>query len=215
MKKILILILCLFVLTGCESSIDVNDYDQILDTFLSKNTSLVNNYSNGYKYYLPNGVRVIESDNYNEKLYSNGYKYYLFIDLVSYYYKTNIDYIPNNNIYYSKDFEYKEKKGYIEITEEKELYKIYVYYNYASIETHVDKKDIGQTLINICYILNSIKFNDAVTNYKIGAEETIMNEEIFDFYTPKKEGNFIEYINKYDEYKEVSDENNIGNEGNE
>ena len=215
MKKILILILCLFVLTGCESSIDVNDYDAILDTFLSKSTSLVNNYSNGYKYYLPSGVRVIECDNYNEKLYANGYNYYLFVDLVSYYYKTDIDYIPKKDIYYSKNFEYKEKKGYVEITEDKELYKINIYYNYASIETHVVKKDIGETLINICYILNSIKFNDAVTNYKIGNEEVIMNEEIYDFYTPKKEGNFIEHINKYDEYKEVNDENNIGNEGNE
>ena len=41
-----------------------------------------------------------------------------------------------------------------------------------------------------------------------------LKEEKFDFYTPKKEGNFIDYINKYDDYKVKSDENNIGNEGN-
>ena len=144
MKKILILIVCLFVLTGCESNIDINDYDKILDTFLSKNTSLVNNYSNGYKYYLPSGVRVIESENYNEKLYSNGYTYYLFVDLVSYYYETVISYTPKIDIYYSKDFEYKEKKGYIEIVEDKELYKIYVYYNFASIETYVFGNDTAE-----------------------------------------------------------------------
>lgn len=215
MKKILILILCLFVLTGCKNSIDITNYDSIFDSFLYEKTKLVNNYSSGYKYYLPNGVRVIKSENYNEKLYYDGYEYYLFVDIVSYYYKIDIDYDINPNIYYSKKLEYKDNKGYVEIDKVDELYKINVYYNYSSIETYVEEKDIGQTLINICYILNSIKFNNAVTELKVGNNETTLTEETFDFYTPRKEGNFIDYINKYDEYKEVSDENNIGNEGNE
>ena len=54
-----------------------------------------------------------------------------------------------------------------------------------------------------------------IAGLKVGNNETTLNEEVFDFYTPRKEGNFIDYINKYDGYKEVSDENNIGNEGNE
>ena len=74
---------------------------------------------------------------------------------------------------------------------------------------------MGQTLINICYILNSVKFNDSVTKLEFGDSDTMMSEETYDFYTPRKEGNFIDYINKYDEYEDVSDENNIGNEGNE
>jgi len=215
MKKILILILCLFVLTGCSSSIDINNYDSIFDTFLNETTTLVNNYSNGYKYYLPNGVRVIKSDNYNEKLYYNGYYYYLFVDVVSYYYKTDVDYNINLDAYYSKYLDYNGIKGYIEIEEIKDLYKVKLYYNYSYVETYVDYDNLGQTLINICYIVNSIKFNDAVTEIKVGNEQTNLSEEIFDFYTPRKEGNFIDYINQYDEYKEVSDENNIGNEGNE
>lgn len=217
MKKILILILCLFVLTGCNSTIDINNYDSIFETFLEQPTSLVNNYSKGYKYYLPSGVKVISSDNYNEKLYYNGYYYYLFVDVVSYYYNTPIDYTINSSLYYSKQLEYNGKKGYAEIEEISDLYKVKVkvYYNYASIETYVDSDNLGQSLINICYILNSIKFNDAVTKVTIGEDDTKLNEETFDFYTPRKEGNFIDYINKYDEYEEVTDENNIGNEGNE
>ena len=215
MKKILILILCLFVLTGCNNSININDYDLIFDTFLNQSTTLVNNYSQGYKYYLPNGVRVIDSGNYNEKLYYNGYDYYLFVDMVSYYYKVDIDYSVKSDIYYSKYLNYNDKSGYVEIEEVDNLYKIKVYYNYAYIESYVSYEDIGQNLINICYILNSIKFNNAVTELKIGNNETNLTEEKFDFYKPRKEGNFIDYINKYDEYKEISDENNIGNEGNE
>ena len=54
-------------------------------------------------------------------------------------------------------------------------------------------------------------YNSVNTEVKEAREN---KEEKFDFYTPKKEGNFIDYINKYDDYKVKSDENNIGNEGN-
>ena len=216
MKKILILIICLFVLTGCnKEKVLLNDFDSILDTFLKNNTSLVNNYSKGYKYYLPSGVRVIDSNNYNEKLYYNGNYYYLFVDVVSYYYDMNLDYSFDSNKYYSKELNYNGKEGYVEITQEEDLYKVEFYYNYAKIEAYVDYDILGQTLINICYILNSVKFNDSVTKATIGDSDDKLTEETFDFYTPRKEGNFIDYINKYDEYKEVTDENNIGNEGNE
>lgn len=215
MRKILVLILCLFVLTGCNNSIDINNFDSIFETFLGQPTSLVNNYSKGYKYYLPNGVRVISSDNYNDKLYYNGYYYYLFVDVVSYYYGTIVDYSVDNNLYYSKILDYDGKKGYAEIEKVDNMYKVKVYYNYASIETYVDSENLGQSLINICYILNSMKFNEAVTNTAVGVSDVILSEEVFDFYTPRKEGNFIDHINKYDEYEKVVDENNIGNEGNE
>ena len=215
MRKIIILVLCLFVLTGCSSNVDINNIDSILETFLNKSTSLVNNYSNGYKYYLPNGVRIINSSDYNEKLYYNGYYYYLFVDVASYYYKTDINYNIDSNLYYSNTLEYNGIKGYAEIEELDDLYRVKVYYNYSSIETYVDYDNLGQSMINICYILNSIKFNDPVTEIVVGNKEMDLSEEVFDFYTPRKEGNFIDHINKYDEYKEVSDENNIGNEGNE
>ena len=155
MRKIIILVLSLFVLTGCSSSVDIKNIDSILETFLNKSTSLVNNYSNGYKYYLPSGVRVINSDNYNEKLYYNGYYYYLFVDVASYYYKTDVNYNIDSNLYYSNTLEYNGIKGYAEIEELDDLYRVKVYYNYSSIETYVDYDNLGQSMINICYILNS------------------------------------------------------------
>ena len=215
MKKIFIFIVCLFVLTGCDNNIDINNIDSIFDTFLTKTTSLVNNYQEGYKYYLPNGVKVVNSSNYNDKLSYNGYYYYLFVDVVSYYYKTNVEYTVNRDIYYSKVLEYNGINGYAEIEKVNDLYRVKVYYNYSYIETFVSYDDLGQTMVNICYILNSIRFNDAVTEVVVGNKDNNLNEITFDFYTPRKEGNFIDYINKYDEYKELNDENNIGNEGNE
>ncbi|MBQ1813188.1 MAG: membrane lipoprotein lipid attachment site-containing protein [Bacilli bacterium] len=217
MKKVIILILFLLVFTGCsKENIDINNYEMIFNTFLSKDTSLVNNYSTGYKYYLPTGVKVLDSKDYNDKLYYNGEYYYLFVDIVNYYYKNDIDYEIVSNALFSKILEYNGKKGYVQILKVDDLYKIEVYYNYAKIESYVSHDNIGQSLINICYILNSIKFNDAVIELSMGDDATVLKEEVYDFFTPrKKEGNFIDYIRLYDEYKDITDENNIGNKGNE
>ncbi len=215
MRKFIILILCLFVLTGCNNAVNMNDYDSIFKTFLGKETSLVNVYSKGYKYYLPSGVKLVKSNNYNEKLQYDDSYYYMFVDMVSYYYGTKIDYTIDPSLYYSNVLEYNDTLGYVEISKEDDLYRIKVYYNYASIETYVREEDIGKNLINISCILNSLKFNNVVVKSTIEGEDVSLSEETFDFYTPRNEGKFIDYINEYDEYEEVSDENNIGNEGNE
>lgn len=217
MKKVIVLFLFLLVLTGCSrENIDTDNYEKIFNTFLNKNTSLVNNYSAGYKYYLPVGVRILDSKDYNDKLYYDGEYYYLFVDIVDYYYKNDISYEVNSNALFSKVLEYNGKKGYAEILKVDDLYKIEVYYNYAKIESYVKYDNIGQSLINMCYILNSIKFNDVIVELSMGEDTTVLKEEVYDFFTPrKKEGNFIDYIRMYDEYKDVTDENNIGNKGNE
>ena len=85
MKKIFVMLLIFpFVLMGC-TVVEVNDKDlnKIVDTILGKNLNLHNQTSNGYKYYLPRGTRVIDSTSYNEKLFSDGYKYYLYVDIVN------------------------------------------------------------------------------------------------------------------------------------
>lgn len=217
MKKVIFLFLFLLVVTGCsKENIDINNYETIFDTFLGKPTSLVNNYSTGYKYYLPAGVRVVDSEDYNDKLYYNGEYYYLFVDIVSYYYKTNISYEKSANALFTKTLNYNNKDGYAEIVKENDLYKISIYYNYSKIESYVEYDNIGQSLINMCYILNSIRFNDSIIELSLKENTTTLNEEVYNFFAPrKKEGNFIDYIRLYDEYKEVTDENNIGNKGNE
>ena len=151
---------------------------------------------------------------YNEVLDYNGYKYYLYVDVVGYYYKKEVDFVKNDNIYYSKYLDYNNKKGYINIEKVNDLYKVEMYYNYAKIEAYVDYDNLSKTIINMCYITNSLVFNNSVTNLELNNSDDKLKEEKFDFYTPKKEGNFIDYINKYDDYKVKSDENNIGNEGN-
>ena len=214
MKKVMVLLISILLLTGCYNDIGSDDTNTILNTFLGKNTKLVNTYSEGYKYYLPNEIKVDAKKDYNEVLDYNGYKYYLYVDVVGYYYKKEVDFVKNDNIYYSKYLDYNNKKGYINIEKVNDLYKVEMYYNYAKIEAYVDYDNLSETIINMCYITNSLVFNNSVTNLELNNSDDKLKEEKFDFYTPKKEGNFIDYINKYDDYKVKSDENNIGNEGN-
>lgn len=210
----MVLLISILLLTGCYNDIVSDDTNTILNTFLGKNTKLVNTYSEGYKYYLPNEIKVDSKKDYNEVLDYNGYKYYLYVDVVGYYYKKEVDFVKNDNIYYSKYLDYNNKKGYINIEKVNDLYKVEMYYNYAKIEAYVDYDNLSKTIINMCYITNSLVFNNSVTNLELNNSDDKLKEEKFDFYTPKKEGNFIDYINKYDDYKVKSDENNIGNEGN-
>lgn len=215
MKKVFILLIILLALTGCvqKKELNDNDIDSIFNNLLNIDTSLVNNNSKGYKYYLPNGVTMIYSNNYNETFYCNYNYYYMYIDVVSYYYKVNTDYTINSSIYYSKKLNYNNKEGYIEIDKVDDVYNIKMYYNYAKIETKVSENNIKQTLINISYILNSLQFNDKVIGYKIDSDDDTLKEETFDFYTPRSEGNFIDYISQYDDYKEeTKEDNNLGKE---
>ena len=58
MKKVMVLLISILLLTGCYNDIVSDDTNTILNTFLGKNTKLVNTYSEGYKYYLPNEIKV-------------------------------------------------------------------------------------------------------------------------------------------------------------
>lgn len=217
MKKVLWLILIIsIVLTGCSSSkLSSRNIDDVIEEVLKNDTSLINTVSTGYKYYLPNGVKVIKKNNYNEKLYCNGRNYYLYVDIASNYYKKEILYTVNDSLYYSKKINYNDKSGYLEIEKQEDLYKIVYYYNYSKIEAYVDYNNLKNTILNMGYILNSMVYNDVTIESIVEDENDKLDTETFDFYTPRKEGNFIDYINEYGNYEEDVSEGNIGNEENE
>ena len=53
MKKIIVVLLLIFV-TGCSIvRIDTNSIDNIISVVLSKNNTLYNQVGQGYKYYIP------------------------------------------------------------------------------------------------------------------------------------------------------------------
>ena len=82
MKKVIVIILFMFLLTGC-TNVSKLSYDQILGN-ISTISNRDNTYRTGYSYYLPRNMRVRSSTLYNEDITDSKYKYYLYVDLVSF-----------------------------------------------------------------------------------------------------------------------------------
>ena len=200
MKKIILVILLVLVLTGCSIvRIDTSNIDNILNVILTKDNKLYNQVGQGYKYYLPGGVTYIESDGLNDILYCNGTYYYLYIDVISYHYNTNIDYKINNTSYYSKIFSKEDGfkyLGYIEINENNDLYNVEFVYNHAKIEALVDKENLNNTILNASYILSTIKYNEDIVKImldddyftnKTGKYDDFNSKEVSEKFTLEKE----------------------------
>ena len=159
MKKYLILFLTL-MLSGCSVvRINTNSLDTIVDVVLSKNNTLYNKDGQGYKYYIPNGVTHIDTDDLSHTLYYKGEYLYLYVDIVSYYYKKNIKYKKNDYAYFSKKIGNDDKTGYVEVIKKDDLYYVNFYYNYARIEALVSRDNLSNTILNASYILSTIKYN--------------------------------------------------------
>lgn len=202
MKKILIIIMLLFITTGCTVvKIDDSSVDNITNVVLSKNNKLYNRIGKGYKYYRPRGVSYIDTNELNDILYSNGNYYYLYVDAISYYYKTKINYKERNDLYYSKKINNGDKNGYLEIRKKGNKYYIEFVYNYAKIESVVSKEDINKIVLDASYILSTVKFNDNVIKLMLDDEYFSNKENQYDEFKSKKENNnnFLEYNDEVEE----------------
>lgn len=216
MKKIVLLLCLVVLLTGCNiKTINDDNIDTIIDSVLTKDINLANSYFNGYKYYLPKGLKLVNKKEYNAKLISRGNNYYLFVDVIAYYNKIDINFTHSDS-YYSKELNYNNKKGYIEITKYKGLYFIEIMYNYAKIEALVTEKDLKNTIINSCYVLSSIEFNDKIIETLIGENVLDYKETIYDIFGPHKDvDDFLNFDenNQYKDYNQsLNDSDVLGTE---
>lgn len=201
MKKILLLGLVLICLTGC---VDISNasYEVIASETTNSPLQIQNIYRKGYKFYLPIGLYVEDSSNYNETIKSNREKFYMYIDLISYLSKTPLEYIPNETSEYSKNLQNGDNTGYIEIKNlENKKYLVEIAYNYAKIEVIVERTRIRKCLTDALIILSSIKYND--TFLKNLNEESLLNykEEAVDIFNKvggTNSSNLLEWVEEYD-----------------
>ena len=198
MKKLvslLLMIFCIGFLTGCTAvRIDVSNIDNIVNVVLSKDNKLYNHIGKGYKYYIPRGMTYIDTIEFNDKLYSDGNEYYLYIDAISYYYQKEYKNDFDNDSYYHKNIDINGKKGYINIKQSGDKYLIDFMYNYAHIESLVDKEDINNVILNSSYILSTVKFNNNVIRIMLNEDYFKYKEEKFQlFEEEKKNDNFLEF----------------------
>ena len=208
MKKIFILLSMILIVTGCGiNRFNEQDVDTIVDKVLKQDIKLNNVVLEGYKYYIPHGVALTEKHDYNQVLTYNNNSYYLYVDVISYYYNETINHKVDYSLYLSKNISYKGKNGYIDIKDKKDDYYIEAYYNYAKVEAYVKKEDLNDSVINICYILNSMKFNDKVIKSMIGENKLDLSSESFSLFDKKKDtSSFLEYVQEYDKYYDVDGE---------
>lgn len=202
MRKAVLLVLCFFFLCGC-SKIEKESLDSILASGMNHDVELSNVYRTGYKYYLPNGLKTINSHDYNEVVYSEKYPYYLYVDVVSYFNKVREEYVPNDDFYYSTVLSQGEKFGYLQVKSlENDKYFIEIMYNYAKIEVIVTEKDIKRSVAYAIAILDSVTYNDTVLGSLMGDNVLNSNELEYNiFETAKSESNYLEIVEQYDQYK--------------
>ena len=208
MKKLGILLGILLFVSGCSViSIDDNSIDGIVSSVLSYESDIANQSLQGYKYYLPKGVRQITQTSTNTVLLDQKNYYYLYVDTVAYYHHTEEEYQERDDRYYSRSLDYNGNKGYLEINVVNDKYFIEMMYHYAKIEAYVTKEDLTVALTNICTILSSIRFNGSVLATLVGDNVLNYKEESFDIFKPKREeGNFLDYVEQFGTYQDIVNE---------
>ena len=69
------------------------------------------------------------------------------------------------------------------------------------------KDDLKDSVINICYILNSIQFNKNIIESMVGDNKLNYSSEQFSLFDEEKDtSSFLQYVQEYDKYYDVDGE---------
>lgn len=210
MKKVLLLFASLVLLTGCMR-IDKTDTDDLITGILSSRIDVYNHTNKGFKYYLPNNLKSIKRDEYNEILKDSNYEYYLYVDLVSYYNKSITNYKEVEDSYYSKILVKDNNRGVINIVPTKDKYLITIEYNYATVNVVVEEADIKNSLSNALIVVSTVKYNDDIIKRMLEENEFSSSAEIVNIFDTVSRKEDIDNGNTnleddYDYEEEVDDE---------
>ena len=200
MKKLFILLsISVLFITGCSiKKLDNNSIENNLDTLMSVKVSMYNEFYEGYKYYLPKTLRFVDKDEYNAVLMDfHNNRYYLYVDAISYYHKISNNYEESSESYLSKRLDYGKKTGYIQIDEVDSNYFVQFVFHYAKMEAYVSKDEIVDVVSNMCSVLRSVKFNDAILDSLIGENILDYKEEDFSlFKADSSKENFLDVVER-------------------
>ena len=205
MKKVFLLVAIIILFSGC-SNINENSIDGIISDALNSPIDTTNVSRMGYEYYLPRGLIVWSSTDFNEILTDQKYLYYLYVDVVSYDSNVTFEYTKNTNSYYSSNLNYKNQLGYIEINlYENNQYLIEIMYNYAKIEVVAYESDINNVVAYAISILSSITYNNNVIENYLVDDVFLSSEEAYDIFEIVGSDNYLEFTEETEETDEIID----------
>lgn len=215
-KRIVLLSIMLLLVSGCSvQTLSTTSFEDNISMILSEDTTLANVNFDGYQYYVPDGMRFVNKDDYNALLqdkYAN--RYYLYVDAIGYFHDTKNTYKINKDAYYSKKLNYNKKNGYIEINEIGDEYFVEMVFNYCKIEAYIPKKYLIPVINNMSYILQSVDFHDKILESLIGENVLNYKEESFNIFESKEDTD--DSVLKYEDYQQadinsanITDEDNF------
>ena len=205
MKKVFLLVAIIILFSGC-SNINENSIDSIISDALNSPIDTTNVSRMGYEYYLPRGLIVWSSTDFNEILTDQKYLYYLYVDVVSYDSNVTFEYTKNTNSYYSSNLNYKNQLGYIEINlYENNQYLIEIMYNYAKIEVVAYESDIKLCVAYAMSVLSSITYNDSVIANYLGDDVFLSSEEDYDIFEIVGSDNYLQFTDEVEQTNEIKD----------
>ena len=205
MKKLFLLVAIIILFSGC-SNINENSIDGIISDALNSPIDTTNVSRMGYEYYLPRGLIVWSSTDFNEILTDQKYLYYLYVDVVSYDSNVTFEYTKNTNSYYSSNLNYKNRLGYIEINlYENNQYLIEIMYNYAKIEVVAYESDIKLCVAYAMSVLSSITYNDSVIANYLGDDVFLSSEEDYDIFEIVGSDNYLQFTDEVEQTNEIKD----------
>lgn len=205
MKKILLPLIIILLLTGCSKiDKDTNDYKNIVNSILVNENKSVNTASVGYKYYIPIGVNITYDSDFNKEFKIKNTKLVLYVDVISYHYKNKLNYQEvNKNVYYYSNI----SDGYISIVKQDNNYYLKMIHNYAKIESYVKEKDLVDIIVYSTIILKNIVYNDVLIDNLI--EESIKFGDEITYKIDKPEDSKSKFSQYLQEYVQTQDEENI------
>ncbi len=197
-KLLIIMITILFILTGCVRLTD--NLSDTINEILKNETTSVNTVSTGYELYIPIGVTQVTDNEYNQKFKIRDRYIYLYVDTVSYYYKSELNYKKSSDYnYYYYQISNNGKTGYVGINKvDDDSYFCVIVYNYSKIEFYSDLNDLPIIFANSLIIQNSIKFNDELIKLELESNITDGREIKYELDKPvDSESTFSQYLQEY------------------
>lgn len=203
MKKVILALLILVLMSGCVK-IDDASIEELIESTMNSKYNLYNHQNKGFKYYLPRELYIEKDDEYNEIIKSKYYDYYLYVDLVRYFNEMEETFVEDSSLYYSKVFEFNDKKGSLNIkTLENDEYLIRARYNYATIQAKVKEQDINSAVTNMLVIISSIQYNnDVIKNLLEEDRNNSLDEQVNVFDDNLTDDDYLDVEVEYEEEEE-------------